>query len=190
VVGRAEELEARPGSFELITIGEAFHRLNQQLIAQRALEWLAPGCCLATMGCTGLGRGREPWEAIVSEVTRRWMIKAAASAGARTQPDRPRGAVHDQAILREAGFEDIRNHEFTRTHFWTVDSIIGDIYSRSGTSRRVLGEDTGAFEEDLRRRLLAHDARGLYSTMLSCGYTLARRPFTVKASEAHLPADG
>ena len=35
MVGRAEEVEAAPGSFELITIGEAFHRLDQQLIAER-----------------------------------------------------------------------------------------------------------------------------------------------------------
>ena len=49
-VGRAEDVAAAPGSFELITVGEAFHRLDQPLIAKRALARLAPGCCLVTMG--------------------------------------------------------------------------------------------------------------------------------------------
>jgi SAM-dependent methyltransferase len=51
LVGRAEELEAPPGACELTTIGEAFHRLDRWLIARRALAWLAPGRCLATLGC-------------------------------------------------------------------------------------------------------------------------------------------
>ena len=42
--GRAGRgVDASPESFELITIGEAFHRLDQRLIAERAMEWLAPG---------------------------------------------------------------------------------------------------------------------------------------------------
>ena len=39
IVGRGEELEADPASFELITIGEAFHRLDQRLVTKRALQW-------------------------------------------------------------------------------------------------------------------------------------------------------
>jgi SAM-dependent methyltransferase len=175
-VGRAEEYEAPPGSLELITIGEAFHRLDQQLIARRALEWLAPGRCLATMGCTGLGGGTEPWQAIAADVTRKWLGRVAACAEAGSGSDRPRGAVHDQEVLRAAGFVDVQNHEFTQRHDWTVDSIVGHLYSRSATSRRVLGDSEDAFERDLRRRLLAHDAQGRYSAVLSCGYTLASRP--------------
>jgi len=177
IVGRAEELEATPGSFELITIGEALHRLDQRLIAKRALEWLPPGRCLATMGCMGLGRGKEPWQSIVVEVRRKWIGKGTGtSSEIRNQSDQPRGALQDQTILQAAGFVDVENHEFTQPHVWTLDSIVGSIYSRSTTSKRVLGDSAEAFEAELRRRLLAHDSRGLYSTMRSCGYTLARRP--------------
>src|SRR4051794_5269970 len=35
MVGRAEDLQAAPASFELITIGDAFHRLDQQLVAKQ-----------------------------------------------------------------------------------------------------------------------------------------------------------
>jgi ubiquinone/menaquinone biosynthesis C-methylase UbiE len=49
-VGRAEDLDAPPGAFDLITIGEAFHRLDQPLVTRKALGWLKPGGGLATMG--------------------------------------------------------------------------------------------------------------------------------------------
>ena len=49
LVGKAEDLQAPPASCALITIGEAFHRLDQQRVAQHALQWLQPGCCAATL---------------------------------------------------------------------------------------------------------------------------------------------
>src|SRR5919108_4889771 len=54
IVGKAEGLEAPPASFELITIGETFHRLDQQLVAKQTLQWLQPGCCLASLGSYGV----------------------------------------------------------------------------------------------------------------------------------------
>ena len=49
-VCRAEDLELAGASIELITIGEAFHRLQQTAIAALALRWLRPGCSVATLG--------------------------------------------------------------------------------------------------------------------------------------------
>lgn len=73
LVGRAEELEAPSESFELITIGEAFHRLNQRLVAKRALAWLLPGYCLAVISANCAWRGSEAWKALVVEVIRKWI---------------------------------------------------------------------------------------------------------------------
>jgi ubiquinone/menaquinone biosynthesis C-methylase UbiE len=39
MVRKAEEVQVPPVSCELITIGEAFHCLNQQLVAKQALQW-------------------------------------------------------------------------------------------------------------------------------------------------------
>ena len=37
-VGRAEDVEQAPGSVELVTIGEAFHRLDQRRVGELAKE--------------------------------------------------------------------------------------------------------------------------------------------------------
>ena len=40
VVARAEDLNAPEDAFELITIGEVFHRFDRVSVARRALAWL------------------------------------------------------------------------------------------------------------------------------------------------------
>ena len=174
MVGRAEDLEAQSESFDLITIGEAFHRLDQRLVAKLALEWLMPGGCLATMGCYGVFNGKEKWQILGAEVVRKWTGSRPPTKS--KKKDQPRGPDHDQEILRAAGFEEVEIYKFPIPHVWTLDSIIGFQYSTSVTSKRALGEDTGKFEADLRGTLLTYDSRGEYSATLSCGYTLARRP--------------
>jgi SAM-dependent methyltransferase len=43
VVSDAETLDAEPEHFEMVVIGNAFHRLDRDLVAGRILGWLKPG---------------------------------------------------------------------------------------------------------------------------------------------------
>ncbi len=63
MVGRAEDLEAPAGAFQLITIGNAFHRLHRRLVAEKAKTWLAPDGWLAVLGSNSFWTGPEPWQA-------------------------------------------------------------------------------------------------------------------------------
>ncbi len=174
IVGKAEDLEADPASFELITIGEAFHRLDQRLIGQRVLEWLSPRCCLAIVGCYGIVSGTETWQLIVADIVRKWTDRGSASSDTSAKPGR--GPAHNILVLQEAGFRDVENHSFVHGHEWTLESIIGNLYSTSHCSRNVLGDRAEAFEADLVEALLAHDPGGRYQEEMRCGYTLGRRP--------------
>ena len=176
-VGRAEEVEAQPGSFELITIGEAFHRLDQRLIAERAMAWLAPGGGLATLGCFSLMQGHEPWHDILRTVVRQWMEDVAATHPTSTPPEhQPRGADHDREVLTAFGFEHVGTYDFPHPYVWTLDSILGNLHSTSKFSRRLLGDKTERFDADVRRALLAYDASGRYPETLRFGYSLFRTP--------------
>jgi ubiquinone/menaquinone biosynthesis C-methylase UbiE len=75
-VGRAEEALVAAESVDLITIGEAFHRLEQATIIEKALDWLKPGGCIANLGTYGILAGGEAWKEIVRAVARHWMAKA------------------------------------------------------------------------------------------------------------------
>jgi trans-aconitate methyltransferase len=175
-VGRAEELAAPAGAFDLITVGEAFHRLDQHLVAQKALGWLKPGCCLATMGSDGILGGREAWQVKVTQVAERWMARtfpggwAVARAGAEVGP----GAY--ERVLRAAGFIDVSEQTFHEPRDWNFEQIVGYLESTSVCSRKALGGDFEAFEAELRAALLDPTESATFHETLSWGYTLGRKP--------------
>jgi SAM-dependent methyltransferase len=176
MIGKAEALQAPPASFELITIGEAFHRLDQQLVAKQALEWLQPGCCLASLGSDGVMEGKEPWQRLVADIVRRWASRAHPNGDGSTQPKPGSGPTHYELVLRETGFEDIASYQFVEGRTWTIETIIGNLYSTSFCSKNVLGDRSEAFEADLRAALLAHDPSGTYREHMGFGYTIGRKP--------------
>jgi SAM-dependent methyltransferase len=177
MVSRAEDVEAPAESFELITIGEAFHRLDQPLIMTRSLEWLRPGCYLATMGCYGITKGTEPWQIILREVVRKWTSHGSdIHSQSKNQLIQPRGADHEQEVLKASGFQEVESYPFLYPYVWTLDSIIGNLYSTSGCSKRILGDKAEQFEADIKRALLSYDSQGLYPETVRFGYTLARKP--------------
>ncbi len=176
IVGRAEDLAAPPGAFDLITIGEAFHRLDQTLVAQKALGWLGPGGGLATLGSEGMLAGRGAWQAVVAQVAQRWTARAfpggwgVARAGAEVGP----GAY--ERVLRRAGFIDVESRSFEEPRDWTFEEIIGYLQSTSVCSRKALGGDFEGFEAELRAALLESGESPTFHETLSWGYTLGRRP--------------
>ncbi|MDE2991664.1 MAG: class I SAM-dependent methyltransferase [Chloroflexota bacterium] len=177
MVGRAEEVEAAPGSFELIAIGEAFHRLDQQLVAKGALEWLAPGCCLSTLGCFSPMVGQEPWHDVLRAAVRPWARSDVTTKLSSQQPSsRPRGADTERVVLTGHGFEHVGTFGFPHPHVWTVDSVLGNLRSTARFSRRALGHDVERFDAEVRRALLAFDSGNRYPETLRFGYSLFRRP--------------
>jgi SAM-dependent methyltransferase len=175
-VGRAEDLVLAPNSVDLITIGEAFHRLDQTLIAEKALAWLKPGGCVATLGTQGMLDGREPWQKTVSDIAKRWMSRAFPDGWAqgRTGADLAPGAA--QRVLRAAGFALVASRNFREPRDWSFDEIVGYLQSTSVCSKMALGQDFAPFEADLRAALLDGPTSPLFHEEMGSGYTLGRKP--------------
>lgn len=173
-VGRAEDLDLAGASFELVTIGEAFHRLDQQQILEWVLDWLVPSGCLVTLGCNGIRRGLEPWQDVLREVFQTWTGR---DSKPRTSTlDSTRTAEHTVQVFEGSGLVDVQNHPSMHHHVWTPESIIGNLYSASGNLNAALGDRAEAFEADLKRQLLNHDPSGRYHEKLGLGFTLGRKP--------------
>ncbi|HEY1765787.1 MAG TPA: class I SAM-dependent methyltransferase [Opitutaceae bacterium] len=175
-VGRAEELEAPYSSFDLVTVGEAFHRLDQLFIARQCLRWLKPGGGLGDLGVYTILSAKEPWERIVTDVVNRWTGRDASLSAAGVEGAAEIGPKHDEAVLREAGFLEAASYSFVVRHRWNADTVLGYLYSTSVCSRRVLGDRAAAFDSEVRSALLAHDASDEYWEDMRFGYTFGRRP--------------
>ncbi len=175
-LGRAEDLRAPADSFELITIGEAFHRLDQRFIAARSLRWLNSGSCLAVIGCSDILSGREAWQRVAVSVAERWTRHAFPSGWATSSAGASRGTNNVKQVLTAAAFEDVLSYSFVEPYDWTVDAIIGYLHSTSVCSRRILAGNLPAFDSELRSELHALNSTGIFHERIRFGYTLGRKP--------------
>jgi SAM-dependent methyltransferase len=165
-VERAEELTLAPRSLELITIGEAFHRVDQDLILAHALRWLEPGGSLATLGGEPVWRGKEKWKRVLVDVVNRWTGQSLDPiVDAWGEPT---------ASLCAAGLK-VEDHVWAFEKMWTCDSIVGLMFSTSIASRRVLGDKADRFEADLRAALLDFEPSDRFVCMQRFGFTIGRK---------------
>jgi SAM-dependent methyltransferase len=176
LVGRAEDLTLAPSSVDLITIGEAFHRLDQGMIMRKALSWLKPGCCLATLGTVGILDGPEPWQRTVAEIGERWKRRAFPSGWAQGLPGADVRPGAGERVLRKAGFVGVESRSFTEPLDWSFEQIVGYLRSTSTCSERVLSTDFAAFQAELQATLVAEDRQARFHEELSAGYTIGRKP--------------
>jgi SAM-dependent methyltransferase len=174
-VGRAEDLEARPASFDLVTIGEAFHRLRQSVVTSLAFRLLRPGGCLATLGLEGRFEGDAAWEQVVRDVADAYRALAFPEGWAEVLPGEQNGTEARERAMRRAGFIDIEEHVLELPHEWAFDEIAGYLETTSTCSRRALGVHFEPFLAELRARLSAAGATTFHET-IQWGYTLARKP--------------
>jgi SAM-dependent methyltransferase len=161
MVGKAEELTAPPAWFELVTIGEAFHRLDQQIATEQTLLGLKPGCCLAVIGTCSRASDWEAWQHIVAQIVHKWTGRAVSTGGVSTAHVPGGGTEHTERVLQKSGFEEVGSYSFIEPHDWTLETILGNLYSLSVCSKRVLGNKAEGFEADLKAALLAHDPKRL-----------------------------
>lgn len=165
VHARSEDLSVMPGSVDLVTIGEAFHRLDQGLILQRIGQWLKDDASVALVGCFGVMHGEYAWQK---------SLRRALSAWTKEPLDGPptmRGKDHDVRRLIEAGFAGVANREFSESHIWSRDSILGHLHSTSRFSLSALGDG----REDFTRAVLGAfgpDEARRFPQKVYCGYTI------------------
>lgn len=166
VHARAEELMISPGSMDLVMIGEAFHRLDQDIVLQRIRRWLKASGCVAIVGCFGVLDGEYAWQESLRRAVAGWTKKRSG-----VPSGQPRGKVHDTRTLVEAGFADVTNRDFVESHTWTRASILGHLLSRSRFSLAALGDERDHFEKRVLGALGPDKSKGFPQEVV-CGYTI------------------
>jgi SAM-dependent methyltransferase len=172
----AEDLSAPAAHFDLVTIGNAFHRLRRVAVAASALRWLRPSGFLALVWSQSPWTGDVPWQQALAATMQRWRLRLAD--GSRIPPgyDSARRATPDLDVLSAAGFELVGSFSFAEAHDWTPDTLVGFLLSTSVLSRQALGPLEPDFERDVRQELSGHTSAGKLHQVIDFGYDLARRP--------------
>ena len=114
VVASAEELDAPPGHFSVVVIGNAFHRLPRDLVAGRVHGWLEPGGFLALCWSSGTQAGPLDWQVAFGALLSRWQTALGGGDRVPADWDRSRRQRPDASVLTEAGFELVGRHRVPR----------------------------------------------------------------------------
>lgn len=176
ITASAEDLCVEPGSLELVVIGNAFHRLRREPVAERAHAWLRPGGCLALCWSTSPWTGPREWQRALAGMLRTW--QNALGAAERVPPgwDQARRRLPDHEVLSRAGFEPAGRHEYPVEHRWTIAELAGHLRSTSFLPPSVLAGHAAEFDADLTAVLSRHTADGHLTETVSFAYELARKP--------------
>ena len=175
ITGRAEDVAA-DRTFELVTIGNAFHRLQRRVVAESAVRWLSPGGHLALLWSGVPWLGTAEWHGVFADVIWRWTRATGAADRIPPALEETLSEASNTSVLASAGFTIVGRFDFWVAHEWSVESLAGFMYSTSFLSREALGPQRQAFEDDLRERLLAVEPRGIFCEDISFSYELAQRP--------------
>jgi SAM-dependent methyltransferase len=176
ITAKAEELDLEAGSVELIVIGNAFHRLRRDLVAQRALTWLEPGGYLALCWSTSPWAGPLAWQQAFGSLLRRWQETLGATSRIPPGAQQQRQADPDQDVLSRVGFAPAERHEFAVEHRWTIDELAGHVRSTSFLPPSVLADRAPAFDVDLMAELGPYAIDGGLTETVSFAYDLTRKP--------------
>lgn len=141
IAASAEDV-ALDGTFDVVAIGNAFHRLDREAVVRRLVPHLGAGGCVALLWSGTPWGGDRPWQRALQDCMARWRDVADARdrvpAGWQEAMDRD---PHD-AVLRRAGLVYEGPTELTVSQRWTVESLTGFMYSTSFLNRTALGPHT------------------------------------------------
>jgi ubiquinone/menaquinone biosynthesis C-methylase UbiE len=174
---RAEDLNPMAGelgSFKLVTIGNAFHWMDQERVLFNLDQLVDPD--------GGIVIVKNPvykpsdWRVIMQDV----VIKYLGEEGRGVEGRYIDANQSFRSALLGSSFKDIERYSFPFQYTWGIESIIGYLYSTSFCPPRLLGENRGSFERDLGGSLLDLNPNATFTENNEAVALFARR-----AGEAH-----
>jgi len=152
VRARAEDLPARLGTFDVITLAQSFHWFETVEVARVLRSMLEPTGTLVHVGATThAGEGNVPHDEIDALITR-W-LGTTRRAGRGVRPAGTWG--NERAVLAAAGFHGMREIDVARDESFerSEDTIVDSVFSQSFSAPHLFGERVNEFEAELRALL-------------------------------------
>lgn len=168
--GKAEELNTSWGSFRLITIAKAFHWMDRKAVIDVLYNSVCDHGGIAIIDPYNQNPKQEAWQLKTNEVVKRWLgDDRRAGNSTYSHP-----IEKHEDIIAQSSFVRMETHKLpSYLHTWTVDSIVGNLYSTSFASKRFFGDESVRFEDELRQALFEVNPEGVFQEELSLSVILA-----------------
>lgn len=156
-------------SFRLVTIAKAFHWMDRTTVLETLYNMVTLNGGVAIIDNYSPNKVVLPWQEKVNEVVKHWYGEERKAGN--TTYSHP--LISHQEVIENSPFDLEVYHMPPYGQIWTVDSIIGNIYSTSYGSKRFLGEHVQLFENHLREELLALNETGVFKEQIETSVKLA-----------------
>jgi SAM-dependent methyltransferase len=170
---RAEELPAGLGSFRYATFGQSFHWMDRELVAAKIFAMLEPGGAFVHPG------GQEietpaPEQPFPHPLPPAAGIRRLKDSYLGPELRAGQGVLlhgtpgNEAEVLQAAGFETPVSIRVTGRQVLerTVDDVVAQVFSLSGSAPHLFGDRLGDFEHDLRALLNSAADAGLFSEQI------------------------
>ena len=136
-------------NLQLVVMASSFHWMDRKDVLQRLHSMIDHGGGVAITGYPSLWNAESYWQAAVRSVIQRHVgTDRRAGSGHFKEP-----RARHEAIVAQSAFRRQERIVFQVARTWTIEQIVGHLFSTSFCSPYVLGERRTEFERDLRRTL-------------------------------------
>jgi hypothetical protein len=159
-------------------IARAFHWMNREQTLTDLFKMTKSGGGVAVISDNGPYDGAMiPWKETIRQTVRKWLgeVRKAGTDGTFPHPTK-----RFEAYLKESEFGNYEEAKYSIERSWSLDEIIGYMYSTSLASPSVLGDKKDAFEVDLRERLLKIEPTGHFKELVDIMVNLVWKKRFVK----------
>jgi SAM-dependent methyltransferase len=167
---RADDLQTDTRPLRMAIFGASFHWTDRPRVGDVIHDLLEPNGTLVVLSPSGIHSGTSDWEAAIREALDRHL-----------GPDRRAGSGlyrggerHEQALARTR-FTKVEVTDISVAERWSIDDIVGYLYSTSYASKNILGDRAEAFESDIRRRLHRLATQGEFERLVEYQVILAEK---------------
>lgn len=167
----SEAIDHLQGSFDMIVCGNAFHWMDRKVVLEKAYGLLKDDGIMVILAGGSLWTGQADWQKKVKKVIQSWLGEK-RRAGQGHYPDRHR--PHED-LIHESPFVIVAQADHHMEHVWSVESLIGYLYSTSFCNKKLLGDNISDFENDLKKALLEMDDSGAYVEQMAITYFILKK---------------
>jgi SAM-dependent methyltransferase len=170
---RAEDLPADLGTFRVITFAQSFHWMERERVAACVIRILVPGGVVIHIGDASykanlLAQDALPHPPLPDDIVKTVRAlylgpdRRAGRSIRNTSPD------DEDDVFRAAGFEGPRIVRVPdgRLLERTIDDVVANAFSSSGTAPHLFGDRIAQFEAELRAALAEASPAGVFSARL------------------------
>jgi trans-aconitate methyltransferase len=144
-----KDITYNEGPYRLAVACRAFNWMNQYPLLQKLNKILEKGGGIALIGDGSFWTGNEVWQRKIKEVIQSFLgeTRRAGSGNYYTSKE------PYIEMLKKNEFKDIQYKTISINREWSIQSIIGYLYSTSFSSRYLFGDRLKEFEETMKEEL-------------------------------------